>query len=117
MEEKKVDSFGSAFLCSLRNGGSICCVRAGLAGTKDKKHNEGGSDNPHDDVEQSGARKARFLLRWRGRRFHSRLDADRELDGGFRQDCVRAQGGYLSVWVRGCFAGILAKIWRENVVS
>jgi hypothetical protein len=47
----------------------------GLAGTKDQEHNEGGSDNANDDVDQSRAGEAGSLLRWRDRGFHPRLDA------------------------------------------
>jgi hypothetical protein len=79
MKEERRTLFESAFLCCLwryRAGGFAAW--AGLAGTKDKEHNEGGSDNRDDDVDQGWAGKAGSLLRWRGRRFHSCLDAAEE---------------------------------------
>ena len=77
MEERRRTLFGSAFVRSAagyRADGFAAC--AGLFGTKDQKHNEGGNDNANDDVDQDRAGKARSLLRRRDRRFHARLDAD-----------------------------------------
>jgi hypothetical protein len=66
-----------------------------LAGTKNQKHQEGGSDHAHDDEDQSGAGEARSLLRWWSGRFHSRLDAGGGPGDGFGKEEVPHGGGYL----------------------
>jgi hypothetical protein len=77
MKEERRTLFGSVFLrCLWGIQGRWLRGPRWLAGTKDKEHNEGGSDNTNDDVDQDWTGKAGSLLRWRGGRFHLCLDAD-----------------------------------------
>ena len=75
----------------------ICESCAALTGTKDQKHQEGGSDNANDDEDQSRAGEARSLLRWWSRRFHLRLDADCGLGGGFGKELPHGAGYFFEV--------------------
>jgi hypothetical protein len=65
-----------------------------LSGTKDQKHQEGGSDNANNDEDQSRAGEARSLLRWWNGRFHLRLDAGCGPSGDLGKE-VPHGGGYL----------------------
>jgi hypothetical protein len=78
-------------------GSGLARSCAALAGTKDQKHHEGGSDNANDDVNQDWAGEARSLLRWWNRRFHSRLDADFGPGGGFGEELSHGGGCLLDL--------------------
>ena len=65
-----------------------------LSGTKDQKHQEGGSDDANNDEDESRAGEARSLLRWWNGRFHLRLDAGGGSTGDLGKE-VPHGGGYL----------------------
>jgi hypothetical protein len=98
-----------------------------LTGTKDQKHQEGGSDHADDDEDQSWAGEARSLLRWWNRRFHWRLDADRGVGGGFGKEVPHGSGYLFEVGFEGEVAcvqklhggvGVIARrgfrAWRDE---